>query len=376
MRALLLAGLLGLVLSLVLTPVLIWLFKKIGWGQVVRVDGPSTHHIKRGTPSMGGIGIILSAVAAYFVAKMVNGEPPTYSALLIMFMMVGLGLVGFLDDYLKVRGQNTAGLKGIYKIAGQILVATVFAWASLQNADVFGLTPASTEISVFRDTGFDLMKIAPESWGEIAIWIGVAAFLFWIYLLVVSASNGVNLTDGADGLATGSLIMSIGAFAVIGFWKFNQACDIANVAPNCYNTRDPLDLAVVAAAIVGALIGFLWFNTNPAQIFMGDSGSLGLGGALAALAILSRTEVLLILVGGLFAISAGSVILQRGVFKLSRAITGQPRRIFLNSPLHHHFEEKGWNEVTVVVRFWIICGLLVMAGIGLFYVEWIYGSVA
>lgn len=376
MRALLLAGLLGLVLSLVLTPVLIWLFKKIGWGQVVRVDGPSTHHIKRGTPSMGGIGIILSAVAAYFVAKMVNGEPPTYSALLIMFMMVGLGLVGFLDDYLKVRGQNTAGLKGIYKIAGQILVATVFAWASLQNADVFGLTPASTEISVFRDTGFDLMKIAPESWGEIAIWIGVAAFLFWIYLLVVSASNGVNLTDGADGLATGSLIMSIGAFAVIGFWKFNQACDVANVAPNCYNTRDPLDLAVVAAAIVGALIGFLWFNTNPAQIFMGDSGSLGLGGALAALAILSRTEVLLLLVGGLFAISAGSVILQRGVFKLSRAITGQPRRIFLNSPLHHHFEEKGWNEVTVVVRFWIICGLLVMAGIGLFYVEWIYGSVA
>ncbi len=325
---------------------------------------------------MGGIGIILSAVLAYFVAKMVNAEIPTYSAILVLFMMVGLGLVGFLDDYLKVRGQNTAGLKGIYKIAGQILVATVFAWASLQNKDIFGLTPASTEISVFRDTGFDLMKIAPESWGEIAIWIGAAAFLVWIYLLVVSASNGVNLTDGADGLATGSLIMSIGAFAVIGFWKFNQACDITNIAPNCYNTKDPLDLAVVAAAIVGALIGFLWFNTNPAQIFMGDSGSLGLGGALAALAILSRTEVLLVLVGGLFAISAGSVILQRSVFKLSRAITGKPRRIFLNSPLHHHFEEKGWNEVTVVVRFWIICGLLVMAGIGLFYVEWIYGSVA
>jgi phospho-N-acetylmuramoyl-pentapeptide-transferase len=376
MRALLLAGLLGMVLSLVITPVLIWLFKKIGWGQIVRVDGPSAHLTKRGTPSMGGIGIILSVVASYFVAKMANGEPPTYSALLVMFMMVGLGLVGFIDDYLKVRGQNTAGLKGIYKIAGQILVATVFAWASLQNKDIFGLTPASTEISVFRDTGFDLAKIAPESWGEIAIWIGAAAFLFWIYLLVVSASNGVNLTDGADGLATGSLIMSIGAFAVIGFWKFNQACDVTNIAPNCYNTRDPLDLAVIAAAIVGALIGFLWFNTNPAQIFMGDSGSLGLGGALAALAILSRTEVLLVLVGGLFAISAGSVILQRSVFKLSRTFTGTPRRIFLNSPLHHHFEEKGWNEVTVVVRFWIICGLLVMAGIGLFYVEWIYGSVA
>jgi len=375
MRALLLAGLLGLILSLTLTPILIWLFKKIGWGQIVRVDGPSTHHTKRGTPSMGGIGIILSAVIAYFVAKLVNGEPPTYSANLVIFMMVGLGLVGFLDDYLKVRGQNTAGLRGIYKVVGQVAVAGVFAWAALQDKDVFGLTPASTQVSIFRDTGFDLAKIAPESWGQVAVWIGIAAFLIWIFLLVVSTSNGVNLTDGADGLATGSLIMSIGAFAVIGFWKFNQACDIANLTPNCYNTRDPLDLAVIAAAVVGALIGFLWFNTNPAQIFMGDSGSLGLGGALAALAILSRTEVLLVLVGGLFAISAGSVILQRGVFKISRAITGTPKRIFLNSPLHHHFEEKGWNEVTVVVRFWIICGLLCLAGIGLFYVEWIYGSV-
>jgi phospho-N-acetylmuramoyl-pentapeptide-transferase len=133
---------------------------------------------------------------------------------------------------------------------------------------------------------------------------------------------------------------------------------------------------VIAAAIVGSLIGFLWFNTNPAQIFMGDSGSLGLGGALAALAILSRTEILLVLVGGLFAIEAGSVILQRGVFKITKWTTGKPRRIILMSPLHHHFEEKGWNEVTVVVRFWIICGLLVLAGIGLCYVEWIYGSVA
>jgi phospho-N-acetylmuramoyl-pentapeptide-transferase len=291
-------------------------------------------------------------------------------------MMVGLGLVGFIDDLLKVRRQNSAGLSGWMKIVGQGIVATIFAWASLQDKDASGLAPASGKISVFRDTDFDLLNIAPSSWGEAAIWIGAIAFLFWIYLLVASSSNGVNLTDGLDGLATGSLVMSIGAFAVIGFWKFNQACDIANLTPNCYNTRDPLDLAVIAAAIVGSLIGFLWFNTNPAQIFMGDSGSLGLGGALAALAILSRTEILLILVGGLFAIEAGSVILQRGVFKITKWTTGKPRRIILMSPLHHHFEEKGWNEVTVVVRFWIICGLLVLAGIGLFYVEWIYGSVA
>lgn len=376
MRALLLAGFLGLVFVLVLTPTLIWLFKKLNWGQVIRVDGPNSHHTKRGTPNMGGIAIILSALAGYFIAKGYNGETPTYSAVLIFFMMVGLGLVGFLDDFLKVRKQNSAGLAGIFKILGQFVVASIFGYLAINNKDAFGLAPASTEVSVFRDTGFDLFKILPQSLGDAAIWIGWLVFLLWIFLIVTSTSNGVNLTDGLDGLATGSLVMSIGAFAVIGFWKFNQACDINNSAPNCYITRDPLDLAVVAASIVGALIGFLWFNTNPAQIFMGDSGSLGLGGALAALAILSRTEVLLVLVGGLYAIEAGSVILQRGVYKITKWTTGKPRRIILMSPLHHHFEEKGWNEVTVVVRFWIICGLLVLAGIGLFYVEWIYGSVA
>jgi len=295
---------------------------------------------------------------------------------LVILMMVGLGFVGFLDDYLKVRKQNSAGLPGVFKILGQLIVAVPFGLLAISHTDENGLAPASTEVSVFRDTGFDLSSIAPQSWGQIGLWIGIGVFLLWIFLLITSASNGVNLTDGLDGLATGALIMSFGAFAVIGFWKFNQACDLTNIAPNCYQTRDPLDLAVIAASVVGALIGFLWFNTSPAQIFMGDSGSLGLGGALAALAILSRTEILLLLVGGLYAIEAGSVILQRGVYKITKWTTGKPRRIILMSPLHHHFEEKGWDQVTVVVRFWIICGLLVLAGIGLFYVEWIYGSVA
>ncbi|MEY4418415.1 MAG: hypothetical protein RIQ88_853 [Actinomycetota bacterium] len=375
MRALLLAGFLGLVFVLVLTPTLIWLFKKLGWGQVIRVDGPNTHLTKRGRPTSGGIAIVVSAIAGYFIAKAVNGEAPTYSALLVMLIMVGLGIVGFLDDYLKVSRQNSAGLPGILKILGQLIIGTVFALLAIRSPDGL-LAPASTEVSVFRDTGFDLLKIVPENWGQIAVWFGIGLFLLWIFLIVTSTSNGVNLTDGLDGLATGALIMSFGAYAVIGFWKFNQACDAMNLTANCYETRDPLDLAVIAAGIVGALIGFLWFNTNPAQIFMGDSGSLGLGGALAALAILSRTEILLVLVGGLYAIEAGSVILQRGVYKLTKWTTGKPRRIILMSPLHHHFEEKGWNEVTVVVRFWIICGLLVLAGIGLFYVEWIYGSLA
>jgi phospho-N-acetylmuramoyl-pentapeptide-transferase len=191
---------------------------------------------------------------------------------------------------------------------------------------------------------------------------------------VTSASNGVNIADGLDGLATGSSIMAIGAYAVIGFWQFNQACGtvIENVA-SCYEVRDPLDLAVIASAIVGALTGFLWYNTSPAQIFMGDTGSLGLGGALAALAILSRTELLLIFIGGIFVIVTGSVVVQRVFFKLTKWRTGTGKRVFLMSPLHHHFELKGWAQITVVVRFWIIAGLSVMTGIGLFYIEWIYG---
>jgi phospho-N-acetylmuramoyl-pentapeptide-transferase len=208
-------------------------------------------------------------------------------------------------------------------------------------------------------------------WGSV---IGMGLFIAWIYLLVASASNGVNIADGLDGLASGSAIFAIGAYVVIGFWQFNQSCrTVTENLSSCYEVRDPLDLAVIAAAIVGACLGFLWWNTSPAQIFMGDTGSLSLGGALAALAVLSRTELLLILIGGIFVIVTGSVVIQRTFFKLTKWRTGVGKRVFLMSPLHHHFELKGWAEITVVVRFWIIAALCVVAGIGLFYVEWIYG---
>jgi phospho-N-acetylmuramoyl-pentapeptide-transferase len=281
-------------------------------------------------------------------------------------MMVGLGLVGFIDDYIKVHKQRSLGLTGWQKILGQGIVAVLFAWLALQFANDSGLTPASTKISIFRDTNFDLM-----TFGTVA---GGILFIIWIYLLVAGTSNGVNIADGLDGLATGAIIMAIGAYSIIGFWQFNQACGtvVENLA-SCYQVRDPLDLAVVASAIVGACAGFLWWNTAPAQIFMGDTGSLGLGGALAALAILSRTELLLVLIGGIFVIVTGSVIIQRVFFKLTKWKTGTGRRVFLNSPLHHHFEMKGWAEITIVVRFWIISGLCVLTGIGLFYIEWIYG---
>jgi phospho-N-acetylmuramoyl-pentapeptide-transferase len=194
---------------------------------------------------------------------------------------------------------------------------------------------------------------------------GIALFIIWIMVIVTATTNAVNVTDGLDGLAAGAAIFAFGAYLVIGFWQSAQNCALT-VEPGCYEVRDPMDLAVVATAFLGGLVGFLWWNTNPAKVFMGDTGSMAIGGAIAALAILTRTELLLVLIGGLFIIETGSVILQRLYFKVTKG-----KRIFLMSPIHHHFELKGWAEVTVVVRFWIIAGLFVMAGVGAFYGEWL-----
>ena len=355
------AGAFSLVFTLSLTPLFIRLFHKLGWGQFIRDDGPQSHHAKRGTATMGGIILILGTVVSYFSAMWITGTHIPISPLLVLFMMVGLGLVGFIDDFLKTRNQRSLGLGGWAKITGQVLVAGTFAVLAIQFPNANGVTPASTKISFLRDLPLDFMAL-----GSV---IGIFLFVLWICLIVTATSNGVNVTDGLDGLATGSSILSIGAFIVIGFWQSNQAryggADVADLYRS-YDVRDPLDLAIVSAAIVGGLIGFLWWNTSPAKIFLGDTGSLAIGGALAALAILSRTELLLVLIGGLFVIEAGSVIVQRAYFKVTRG-----KRIFLMSPIHHHFELKGWAEVTVVVRFWIIGGLLVAAGVGTFYLEWL-----
>ncbi len=361
------AAAIGLFFTLFATPGFIWLFRKWRWGQFIRDDGPQSHHTKHGTPTMGGIVIIIASVLGYFGGVLFNGQIPTASALLVLFMMVGLGLVGFADDYIKTHKQRSLGLTGWAKMGGQAVVSIAFTWMALSLPDDHGLNPASTRISLFRDMPINLaFDDEAKQWGIWGTIIGIILVQLWFYLLTSGASNGVNIADGLDGLATGSSIMAIGAFAVIGFWKFNQSCFNPGHLTGCYNTRDPLDLAVVAAAIVGALIGFLWWNTAPAHLYMGDTGSLGLGGALAALAITSRTELLLLPIGGIFVIVTGSVILQRIYFKLTKG-----KRIFLMSPLHHHFELKGWAEVTVVVRFWIIAGLCVLGGIGLFYAEWL-----
>jgi phospho-N-acetylmuramoyl-pentapeptide-transferase len=351
--AVLTAAVVGLVVSILGTPAAIRVLVKRGYGQLIRDDGPTSHHTKRGTPTMGGAVIILAALAGYAAAHLVRPTAPSVSGLLVLMLMVGLGLVGFLDDYIKISRQRSLGLRTKAKIAGQVVVALAFAILALRFPNEQSYTPASPAVSFLRDTGIVLPAVL---------------FVIWALIIVSAASNGVNLTDGLDGLATGASVMVFGAYMLIGIWQFNQNCSITP-GPTCYEVRDPLDLAVVAAALVGACFGFLWWNASPAKIFMGDTGSLALGGALAGLAITTRTELLLVVLGGLFGIITLSVVLQVGWFKLTGG-----RRLFRMAPLQHHFELKGWAEVTIVIRFWIIAGIFVATGLGIFYAEWVVGT--
>ena len=358
MRAVLVSGGLALLLSLLGTPLFIRFLVRRQYGQFIRQDGPTAHFTKRGTPTMGGVVIILATLLGWAGGALLTGARPSASALLVLFLMAGLGVVGFLDDFIKITRQRSLGLKARWKVVGQGLVGVVFAVAALQLPDEGGRTPASTHISFIRDTELDLAFAGAA--------VGLVLFVVWANFLITAWSNAVNLTDGLDGLATGASLIVFGSYVLVGVWQFNQACG-AEVVPRCYDTRDPLDLAVVAAAITGACFGFLWWNASPAKIFMGDTGSLALGGALAGLSILTRTEILAAIIGGLFVIVVLSDVIQIGFFKL----TG--KRVFKMAPLHHHFELSGWGEVTIVIRFWIIAGLFVALGVGIFYAEWVAG---
>ena len=350
MRVILIAGAMALLFSLFGTPLLIRFLAKRGYGQVIRDDGPTSHHTKRGTPTMGGIVIIVATVLAYTIAHIFSGRPPTVSALLVIGLVIALGLIGFLDDYLKISRKQSLGLTGKQKLISQGAVAALFGYLGIQFADVGGLTPISQNLSTVRET---------------SIVLGPVLVVIWIALMVVATSNGVNLTDGLDGLASGAAVMTFLAFVLIGVWEFGQSCALVTTA-NCYEVRDPLDLAVLAAAFAGSCTGFLWWNASPAKIFMGDTGSLALGGALAGLAATLRVELLLIPLGGLFVIITLSVIIQTLYFKISGG-----ERVFKMAPLQHHFELIGWGEVTIVIRFWIIAGLSVALGLALFYAQWV-----
>jgi phospho-N-acetylmuramoyl-pentapeptide-transferase len=255
------------------------------------------------------------------------------------------------DDYIKISKQRSLGLRAWTKVVGQGLVAVLFGIGALMFENDRGLTPASAAISFIRDS---------------AIVLPAVLFVLWAFFMIIATSNAVNLTDGLDGLATGTSVMVCAAYMVVAAWQLGQSCEFMSPAtPKCYEVRDSRDLAVVAAALLGACFGFLWWNAAPAKIFMGDTGSLALGGAIAGLAITTRTELLLVLLGGLFAIITTSVIVQVGWFKA----TG--KRVFRMAPLQHHFELKGWGEVTIVIRFWIIAGLCVALGLGVFYADWV-----
>ena len=350
MRGILLAGGISALFAFFATPVLIKFLAKKGFGQFIREDGPTTHHIKRGTPTMGGLILISASTLGYGLSHLITSIAMTTSALLVLGLVIALGFVGFIDDYLKVAKKRSLGLTARQKIFGQVLAASGFAYAGLQFPDSDGLTPISTNLSTVRDSSIKL---------------SILLVIIWVVFMVLGTSNGVNLTDGLDGLATGAAVMVFIAFILIGVWEFGQSCAISP-GLKCYNVRDPLDLAVLAAAFAGACGGFLWWNASPAKIFMGDVGSLALGGALAGIAITLRIQLLLAVLGFLFVLITASVIIQVVYFKISGG-----KRVFKMAPLQHHFELLGWGEVTIVIRFWILAGMSVAAGLGLFYGQWV-----
>jgi phospho-N-acetylmuramoyl-pentapeptide-transferase len=348
-KTIIITGAVSLLLALFGTPLAIRVLRRQGYGQPIRVEGPAAHETKRGTPTMGGTVIVIATLCGYVVGHWVTRDAMSVSGGLILMLMTGLGLVGFIDDFIKIYKQTSLGLRSGAKFAGQAVVGAIFGVEVLQYPNGFDLSPADAHIAFLRDAG-------PA--------IGVLPFVIWVVILIAGASNGVNLTDGLDGLATGATIAVLAAYVLIGIWQERNDCSTF-LAPQCYHVRDPLDLAVVAAAVLGACFGFLWWNAPKAEIFMGDTGSLALGGVLAGLAICTKTQLLLLILGGLFVIVTMSVIIQVTSFKT----TG--RRVFRMSPLQHHFEMLGWPEVTIVIRFWMVSGLCVALGLALFYAEWL-----
>ena len=345
MTSVLMAAAIGLFFTLLLTPVAIRVFRVLGWGQRVREPGPHypQHEEKMGTPTMGGLVIMGGLGFAYLATGLFFGRI-TLVGLLVLAAGAALALIGFIDDLLKVRRQRSLGLGVAAKLVAQAVVAVLFALALVRFTDI------STELSFIRDTGLDLGPV----------------FLVWVFIMLAGTANGVNLTDGLDGLASGSSAMVFAAYVIVAFWQFRHTCSLLP-ADGCYGVgvASSLDLAILSAAALGAVAGFLWWNAAPARIFMGDTGSLAIGGMVAALAIATHTQLLLLVLGGLFVLETSSVILQVVSFRLF------DRRLFRMAPIHHHFEVLGWHEFTVIVRFWIVAGLAVIFGLGLFYADFL-----
>ena len=318
----------------------------IGWltghgiGQPIHDDVPAGHTTKAGIPTMGGVAIVGGLLAGYIITNLYRGVY-TRTGIIVVLTIAAAGAVGLVDDWIKVSSERNLGLTKRAKMAGLLIVAGGFITAMLT------FTSVSTELAFTRR-------------GELGIDLGQAGWAVLALLLILGATNAVNFTDGLDGLVGGSATLGFAALTVVGFWAFRN--------PDLYGVTHALDLAIVAAAMLGACIGFLWWNGAPAQIFMGDTGSLAIGAAFATLALATNTHLLLVFIGGLYVAEALSVILQIGSFQLFG------RRIFRMAPVHHHFELRGWPETTILIRFWILSGMATAIGLGFFYADYYNAS--
>ena len=336
MKALLLAGGVALLVAMLGTPLLIGDLRARGIGQQIREDGPAGHFSKAGTPTMGGLAIMAAAVVGWIVAHVFATF--TTRGLAGMLTICGAALVGFIDDWLKVTRQRSLGLNKRAKIVGQLVVALAFALVAV----IWLKVDTHLSFTRFNSLGLQLGKVG---------WVLMAVLIF------VGFTNAVNLTDGLDGLAAGSSAFTFVAFTVIGFYQLKHEVMYRNPAS--------LDAAVMAAALIGACTGFLWWNAAPARIFMGDTGSLGVGAAVAVLALLENVDLLLPIIGGLYVLETLSVIVQVTSYRLFG------RRVFRMAPVHHHFELLGWPETTVIVRFWILAGLFTALSLAVFYADFL-----
>jgi phospho-N-acetylmuramoyl-pentapeptide-transferase len=339
--AIFVSGAIAFAASLIGTRLLIRFFRNLGRGQPIlsRDEFGPEHQHKAGTPTMGGLAIIGAATLAYFVTHLRKGVVFSDQALIVLLGVLVLGGLGFLDDFIKVRIARNRGI--FWKKKGYITfgVSLLIAWL-LQST-----TSISTTISFTR---------ADFPGWELPSWLWVV----WAGVIIFATTNAVNVTDGLDGLAGGSALFGFAAFTGIAYWAFRN--------PTLYGAVvNPLDLAVLAVAFAGACAGFLWWNAAPARIFMGDVGALGIGASLALLALATNTQLLLPLICGLNVMEAGSVAVQMGVFKAS----GRTRRLFRMSPIHHHFELKGWPETTVIIRFWLIAGICVLSAVAIYIAD-------
>ncbi|MFZ3386428.1 MAG: phospho-N-acetylmuramoyl-pentapeptide-transferase [Candidatus Hydromicrobium sp.] len=327
----------GGVISLLTTPLFVKFQKNKKIGEKIRIDGPKTHSVKTGTPTMGGIIFVLSSITAFTIVSLIKyyrwHEVYSIEGMFVLSILLLCSLIGFIDDYMALKKQRSLGIRGWVKISLLAIVCLYFILFSKYILNV------STYIGIpFTD-----IKVELGNW-----------YYIIVVLIIISTTNAVNLTDGLDGLAAGASSIVLAVF-----------CFIAFLEGSILGVSYGIDIAVVSGGTLAACIGFLWWNTAPAEIFMGDTGSFGLGGLIAAVAIILKQEILLIVIGGLFVIETLSVIIQVFWFKVFK------KRVFKMAPIHHHFELLGWLEIKVIIRFWLVCVLFAGVGFFIYYLKFI-----